>query len=200
MTTIGRKGRYWAALAALLIVAVLSACGSDSGGEQDPGSAASAPDFEVMIEAAPPKLQQLYRGEGAGGVLGGGAEALDRRIAELRGTPIVLNKWASWCQPCREEFPQLQAQAAERGDEVAFIGINSLDNDDAAETFLRDHPLPYPSYSDPDEEIASSFNANNLPETIFLDRDGDVTHVKTGPYVDEAELGADIDRYALRGN
>ncbi|MGI8726588.1 MAG: TlpA family protein disulfide reductase [Solirubrobacterales bacterium] len=178
---------------------VLTSCGGESNGDLDPGSASAAPEYGSMIEAAPPKLRKLYEGEGAGGLLDGGAEALERRIAALEGIPIVINKWASWCGPCRQEFPALQQQAAERGDEVAFIGVNSADSVDAAETFLDGHPVPYPSYSDPDEEIATLFGAINFPETIFLDRDGDVAHVKSGPYLEEAELAADIERYGLSG-
>ena len=116
-----------------------AACGRSST-ELDPGNAAEAPDYSAMIEAAPPRLAALY-GEG-GGLLDGGLDAYERQVAELRGFPIVVNKWASWCGPCRAEFPHLQQQAAERADEVAFIGIDSDDSTDAAETFLRDHPLP----------------------------------------------------------
>lgn len=198
MTMIGRNDRLAGILAALVGALLLAGCSDDSGGDLDPGNAAEAPSYEAMIEAAPPKLRELYEGEGAGGLLDGGPEALERELARLRGIPVVLNKWASWCGPCRQEFPALQRQAAERGDKVAFIGINSADSPDAAETFLRDHPVPYPSYSDPDEEIAASFGAINFPETVFIDRDGDVAHIKSGPYLERSELAADIDRYATR--
>ena len=72
---------------------------------------------------------------------------------------MVVNKWASWCGPCRFEFPFFQEVAAERGDEVAFIGIDSDDSEDAARTFLDEFPVPYPSFSDPDEEIARALDA-----------------------------------------
>lgn len=128
MTTIDRKRRFRAAAGSLLGALLLASCGGDSEGNLDPGSAADAPDYGTMIEAAPPKLRELYEGEGAGGLLDGGAKALARRIGALEGTPIVINKWASWCGPCRQEFPALQQQAAKRGDEVAFIGVNSADS------------------------------------------------------------------------
>ena len=72
----------------------------------------------------------------------------------LRGYPVVVNVWASWCGPCRFEFPHFQRAAAAYGKRVAFLGIDSQDSDDAAATFLREEPVPYPSYTDPDEEIA----------------------------------------------
>lgn len=182
-----------AALAALL----LAACGGgDDGAALDPGSAASAPDYGPALAKAPPVLKELY-GDGEGGIVEGGREAFDRELAGLRDYPVVINKWASWCGPCREEFPELQSQAAEHAAEVAFIGLNANDSTEAAETFLRDHPVPYPSFSDPDQEISRSYDATNFPETIFLDRTGEVVHIRRGPYTDPEELAADIDRYAL---
>jgi thiol-disulfide isomerase/thioredoxin len=173
----------------------LGAC-SDSDADLDPGSAAEAPDYSAALEAAPPKLAALYDG-GEGGLVEGGAEALDAELERLRGTPIVINKWASWCGPCREEFPAFQEQAAERLDEVAFIGLNSGDSEDAATTFLEGHPIPYPSFSDPQEEIANSYGATFFPSTIFIDASGEVAYTHTGPYSTAEDLAADIDRYAL---
>jgi cytochrome c biogenesis protein CcmG/thiol:disulfide interchange protein DsbE len=181
-----------------LVVALtpaLAACGG-SGDDLDPGSAADAPDYTAALEAAPRDLAALY-GEGDGALRDGGAEALDAELERLRGTPVVINKWASWCGPCREEFPAFQEQAAERLDEVAFIGLNSGDSEDAATTFLEGHPVPYPSFSDPKEEIANSYGATFYPSTIFIDASGEVTYTHTGPYADAEDLAADIDRYAL---
>lgn len=183
--------------AALLAALALAACGGSSD-ELDPGNASDAPDYSAAIEAAPPRLADLYA-EG-GGLLDGGLDAYERQIGELEGFPIVVNKWASWCGPCRQEFPHLQSQAAEHGDEVAFLGIDAEDSDEAAETFLRDHPVPYPSFSDPDREIVGELGAEpEFPATIFYDRDGEIVHIRRGVYATEEELAADIDRYALSG-
>lgn len=179
----------------LLVALVISGCG-ENGDSIDPGAAADAPDYTEALEAAPPPLAQLY-GEGEGEILDGGLAALEKQIEALEGTPVLVNKWASWCGPCREEFPYLQQEAADHADEVAFIGINSNDSQAAAETFLRDHPIPYPSFFDPDEEIAFSFDAVSQPVTLILDADGEVVHKRTGPYDSREELAADIDRYAL---
>jgi thiol-disulfide isomerase/thioredoxin len=130
-------------------------------------------------------------------LLDGGTTAFEARLGELRGHPVVVNKWASWCGPCRFEFPFFQELAAERGDEIAFLGVDSDDSDDAARTFLEELPLPYPSYSDPDEEIARSLDAEReFPATVFIDSNGERVFVHRGAYASEKDLTADIERYA----
>ena len=109
---------------------------------------------------------------------------------------MVINKWASWCGPCRAEFPIFQQVAADRGKTVAFLGVNGADKRPAAERFLAERPLPYPSYEDPDEKIAQTLKAAKyFPMTIFLDTRGRTAFVKAGEYATRAELEADIDRY-----
>lgn len=125
-------------------------------------------------------------------------DAYEERIAALRDYPVVVNVWASWCGPCRFEFPHLQRAAAEYGKRVAFLGVDKQDSDAAASTFLREEPVPYPSYTDPDEAIAESIGADlGLPDTAFYDRRGELVYLKQGPYSEESELRDDIERYAL---
>jgi cytochrome c biogenesis protein CcmG/thiol:disulfide interchange protein DsbE len=177
----------------LLLAAVISGCGSS---EAENGG--SHPDYSEALAGAPAPLAALYRQGNE--LLTGGVDAYQTRIAALRGYPAVVNVWASWCGPCRFEFPHFQQVAARYGKRVAFLGIDKQDSDDAAETFLREEPLPYPSYTDPDEEIAESIDGNatrGLPTTAFYDRDGELAYLKLGPYDDEAELKADIERFAL---
>jgi thiol-disulfide isomerase/thioredoxin len=148
------------------------------------------------LAGAPAPLAALHAQ--ANRLLPGGVEAYEERIARLRGYPVVVNVWASWCGPCRFEFPHLQRAAAEYGRRVAFLGVDSQDSDDAARTFLREEPVPYPSYTDPDKAIAASIGADlGLPDTAFYDRRGGLVHLKQGPYSEWAELRADLERYAL---
>lgn len=180
----------------LLSVLAIGGCGSsmdDNGG--------TPPDYSEALAGAPAPLAALYRQGNE--LLPGGVDAYEKRIAALRGYPAVVNLWASWCGPCRFEFPHFQQAAAEYGKRVAFLGIDKQDSDDAAETFLREEPVPYPSYTDPDEEIAESIDgdaARGLPTTAFYDRRGELAYLKLGPYDDEAELKADIARFALGGS
>ena len=191
--------RAIAATAVALAIA-LGGCG-DEGDDVDPGagnpeSEVSIDDISKPLESGPRELREL-RAE-ANQLLGGGAGAFSERLTALDGIPVVLNKWASWCGPCRFEFPLFQSQAVERGGEVAFLGVDSNDSEDAAATFLEELPLPYPSYLDPDQEIADEFmdNAREFPATAFYDSDGELAYVHLGAYPDEETLAADIDRYA----
>jgi cytochrome c biogenesis protein CcmG, thiol:disulfide interchange protein DsbE len=127
----------------------------------------------------------------------GGRDAFEKRIEKERGTPVVVNKWASWCGPCRLEFPFLRDQAEQRKGEVVFLGVNSNDNRGDAEEFLREEPVPYRHFEDPKLEIAAAFNAvQAFPSTAFYDSKGELAFVRQGGYKDEAELAEDIDRYA----
>ena len=129
--------------------------------------------------------------------LDGGRDAFEKRIASERGTPVVVNKWASWCGPCRFEFPFFQSQQKKRDGKIVFLGVNSNDNQGDAEDFLADYPVDFPHFKDPDLEVAASFNAvQAFPATAFYDSKGELAYVHQGGYSDESKLAADIDRYA----
>jgi thiol-disulfide isomerase/thioredoxin len=178
---------------ALAATVALGACGSDDGAG-NPDSSLSAQEATEPLKGAPPELAAI-RAE-ANQLLGGGGEAFEARLAELRGTPVVVNKWASWCGPCRLEFPFFQSLAQERGAEIAFLGVDANDSDDAAMTFLEQLPLPYPSYTDPDQEISALIGAPaNFPATAFFGADGELVHTRQGGYSSEGDLAEDIEDY-----
>jgi len=166
----------------------LAACGSSqpkSAGKPSPGALAGSP--------AP--LAALHRQ--ANQLLGGGPSAFKQRLRELRGYPVVVNKWASWCGPCRGEFPFLQRLSASLGRRVAFVGVNSQDNDGDARSFLGQFPVSYPSYSDGNLGIAAVFNGvQAFPTTAFYDRKGALSFVHQGAYATQGKLVQDIERYA----
>lgn len=169
-------------------------CGSSAGGDYG----GVHPDYRAALAGSPPPLTALHRQ--ANELLPGGTEAFEKRVASLRGYPIVANVWASWCGPCRFEFPTLQKLSARYGKRVAFLGVDSEDSGDAAKTFLEESPVPYPSYSDSGKDIAESLGAvHGFPDTAFYDRAGKLMYLKQGPYADDSELEADLRRYALKG-
>lgn len=184
---------------AVVAVAGLVAWGISSGGESvDAGAGnpqSAATDYEQALAGAPPALARLYANGDE--LIPGGAEALHSELAKLKGHPAVVNVWASWCGPCRFEFPDLQKVSAERGDEVAFIGVDAYDSDAAAQDFLDQLPLPYPSVTDPDEQVKKELELRGYPATAFYDSSGKLVFVKQGPYTSAEQLEADIDKYAM---
>jgi thiol-disulfide isomerase/thioredoxin len=182
------------ALALVVTVIAIAGCGSSQSGDYG----GTHPDYATGLAGSPPPLAALHRQ--ANQLLPGGKDAYEGRIAALRRYPAVVNVWASWCGPCRFEFPHFQQAAADFGKRVAFLGVDSEDSDDAASTFLEEAPVPYPSYTDPDKVIGEALGASlGLPDTAFYDRRGKLVYLKQGPYDDIAELRADIRRYALGG-
>jgi cytochrome c biogenesis protein CcmG/thiol:disulfide interchange protein DsbE len=190
-------GKWIAAIGAagvvvLLVVGLMSA---DGGSDADERSALSVEEARSALDGAPAPLGALSAR--ANEIVGGGEQAFRRQLAALRGRPVVVNKWASWCGPCRAEFPHFQRQAVARGERVAFVGVNSLDNLDDARDFLDRFPLPYPSFEDGEGEVARVFRGTlGFPTTAFYDARGELSYVKQGQYRTEADLARDIERYA----
>jgi cytochrome c biogenesis protein CcmG/thiol:disulfide interchange protein DsbE len=110
------------------------------------------------------------------------------RLADLRGRPVVLNFWASWCGPCVEEFPLLRRASAEHADEgLAVVGIVWRDRSEAARDFLLRNGATWPAAMDPGERVASAYGILGPPETYFIDREGRIAARQFGP-ITEASL------------
>jgi len=185
-----------AVVAAVLIVLVV-------GLAQLPGSASTAPpsklslvQMRARLAGSPAPLAALH--DQGGEILPGGLAALRSRLATLHGQPIVINKWASWCEPCRAEFGVFQHVSLADGREVAFVGIDSGDSSPAdAAAFLRSFPVIYPSYYDQSGQAGAAITDSTFtPVTVFYDRRGS-QYIHQGPYPTVAKLEADIRRYAL---
>lgn len=180
-----------AAAAALVFAVTITGCGGSD------ESAPPPPDYAKLLAGSPPPLASLHEQESQ--LLSGGNDAFEARIADLKGFPIVVNVWASWCGPCRAEFPFFQELSAKMGKKVAFVGVNSEDADDLAQEFLADYPVPYPSYKDGDGKIADGIDARYYPATAFYDKDGNLVTTHVGGYTDQESLAQAIQKYAVKG-
>jgi cytochrome oxidase Cu insertion factor (SCO1/SenC/PrrC family) len=143
------------------------------------------------LTGSPGSLAALH--EQAGQLLGSGS-ALAARLKTLRGYPVVINAWASWCPPCRTEFPLFGAAAARYGRRVAFLGVDTNDAASDARTFLASHPVSYPSYQSTSANLGWLAGIEAMPTTVFVNRAGKVVEVHPGQYETEGTLIDDVQR------
>lgn len=167
------------------------------GGARTHSAAPSRTQESAAFKGSPAPLAALHAQ--ANQLLGGGTKAFKSRLAALRGHPVVVNKWGSWCGPCQTEFPSFQKASVSLGHRVAFIGVDGKDDNAAAAAFLRRFPVSYPSYTDPDENIARSIQAGTFyPQTLYFDAHGNLRYDHLGPYLSAGALERDIRRYLVR--
>ena len=192
-----KRKLLWAAAGVALAVVVVVGLLQAGGGTSQPESKARTPvDTRRALAGAPAPLASLHRQSNQ--LLGGGQKAFDARLTTLAGYPVVVNKWASWCGPCRFEFPFFQRLATQYRGRVAFLGVDAQDNRGDAEAFLKQRPLPYPSYYDLSASVARTFRGGLAwPTTAFYDARGKLTRTHPGAYASQAKLDEDIRRYAL---
>jgi cytochrome c biogenesis protein CcmG/thiol:disulfide interchange protein DsbE len=182
------------ALLAVLAVGLVQLAGTS--GSPAPPSRLSLAQMRARLAGSPAPLAALHAQSAE--LLPGGLGALRARLATLRGLPVVVNKWASWCVPCRSEFGAFQRVSVAQGRQVAFIGIDSGDTSRAApQAFLRSFPVSYPSYYDHSGQAGLAITDSTFtPVTVFYDRSGS-QFIHQGPYPSVAKLEADVRRYAL---
>lgn len=156
------------ALVVLLLVRLISAGTAAGGDPVSPLAGKPAPDFTITTW--------------------NGVSAQQVRLADLKGKPVVVNFWASWCDPCREETPVLQAAWQKyQGSGVMFVGVAMRDKQSDGAAFLKQYGVTYPSGPDTTGQITIDYGVTGPPETVFIDRHGVVVS-KTIGAIDDGSL------------
>lgn len=132
----------------------------------------------------------------AGSLVPVSGSEFERILVGLRGTPVVVNVWASWCGPCRVEAPLLQRASERYGERVVFLGVDARDSERDARDFLRRYEIKYPNVVDGYEEITGRLALRGFPTTYIFDRAGKVRASVVGG-ISEQVLAARVDE-ALR--
>lgn len=171
MQTMSRRRAFVAVLAFALLAGACAKARPGAGDAPEvqllPATASALPAFDFA------KYQQL--------------------LAQQEGIPVVVNIWASWCGPCRDEAPVLAAASATYGDRVRFLGVDILDDVGSARGFIREFGWTYPSVFDVSGDIRDRLGLVGQPYTLFYDASGELVDTWTGA-IPEDELTTRIER------
>jgi cytochrome c biogenesis protein CcmG/thiol:disulfide interchange protein DsbE len=116
-------------------------------------------------------------------------------LDDLKGKGVVLNFWASWCDPCRDEAALLEATwRAEQDNGIVFLGLDYLDQEPAALAYLKEYDITYPNGPDLRSEAARRYGIKGVPETFFIDSSGNIVEIIIGPIVDSTRMSQLLDK------
>ncbi|MCK4273426.1 MAG: redoxin domain-containing protein [Dehalococcoidales bacterium] len=156
------------ALFLLMVVLAAAGCSGGSDGGQAPALGRVAPDFQLQK----PDGQTIS-------------------LVELRGRPVIINFWATWCGPCRMEMPALQEvyedrEWAERG--LIILAVNLGESASAVRKFMEANRLSFTVLLDTEQEVGMMYNISAIPTTYFVDNDGIIRHIKMGAFRERSEI------------
>jgi cytochrome c biogenesis protein CcmG/thiol:disulfide interchange protein DsbE len=178
------RGLAWAILALALLAA---GCTSSSSTPSAAGSSAAAALVDCPAPAAPATAGYALPDLSLPCLAGsGGASAVPLR--RLTGRPMVLNLWASWCGPCREELPALSRLSRTAGGRLRVLGVATLDVPDNSISFASDNRLPFASLQDRDGDLERGLRRNGLPVTVLVRTEGTIAYVYQGAPLTDATL------------
>lgn len=140
--------------------------------------------FGLIAKGGPSIAVGQEAPDAAVGLLAGDGEV---SLADHRGEWVLLNFWASWCDPCRDEAPAIEDFWRENREDVVVVGMNSRDLSPDAQKFADEYDLSYELLHDGDGAMMDSYNVKGLPESFLIDPDGKIAYIYRGP-VDAAIL------------
>jgi cytochrome c biogenesis protein CcmG, thiol:disulfide interchange protein DsbE len=145
-----------------------------------PALSRPSPSTSVALPATPTTLPQFSPAQ------------FKRLLANLKGKPVVVNIWASWCGPCKAEAPGLASEARRYRGRVQFLGVDIIDYRQPARAFIREYEWPYPSVFDPSGAIRDDLGFIGQPITVVYDASGREAHIRSGP-IPEEELRSAVE-------
>jgi cytochrome c biogenesis protein CcmG/thiol:disulfide interchange protein DsbE len=179
------------------LVLLLSSCSvGDADTETGPSGAASVAADQVFSPVRVPGLESCAKLPASQAADVGGERLPDLSLpcltggpavdlSQLAGRPVLVNLWATWCGPCREEMPILEDAYKQYAGEVSFVGVDTQDNPEAAAAFLREVGVTYPQLVDVDGQLLDHLGIPGLPITVVLDERGRVASRHVGPLTHE---------------
>jgi len=178
-------------LLGLVVALLLTACAADTAPSDDTGGADTAPSDDTAasddaVAAGPLVPDRTFAT----------FDGRELSLTELTGTPLVVNFWASWCPPCVAEMPDLERVHTELGDDVRFIGLNTQDSLQQAETLVTQTGVTYDLGLDPEGALFSDFEVVAMPTTFFVDDAGAIVHRHAG-LLTEQQLRDLIDEHLV---
>jgi thiol-disulfide isomerase/thioredoxin len=163
------RGRAIKTMAAATCVLALASCT----GQPTPPEGTVRPTPSIALPPNPTALPEFNPAQ------------FQELLARLKGKPVVVNIWASWCGPCTAEAPGLARQAREFMGKVQFLGVDIIDHVQPARAFIRRYGWPYPSVFDPSGAIRDDLGFIGQPVTLIFDASGRKVHTRSGPIPEE---------------
>jgi len=182
-----RRGAFRRILLPLLVIAAIVGAiwwleSRDDGGVSPSGERYGPVELPLSLQTAGLDAG-IKEGNLAPDFLLEGLDGSEVRLSDLRGEPVVVNFWATWCRPCRKELPQfVEAYERFRDDGLVVVGVNMQEGKSIARQYADDYGMNFPIAIDVDGEVGDQYRLLGLPVTFFIDSEGVIRSVFTGPF------------------
>lgn len=169
-------------IVALALTAAAALLVAACGGSATPSAAPASGATQAPVTTDAPAPADLAVGKEAPAITGTGLDGAPLSLADVRGNPVIVNFWASWCGPCRDEFPLFAAKLKELGpkDGLVIMGVLYKDEADLGRKYIAQFGAAWPTVDDPNGDLAAAYRVVAPPQTFFIDRDGILQAIQIG--------------------